>query len=86
MSEYPSSCLNMQMDPEVFGSRQVSRMGMVGCDNPDMVRRSLSTLASAVEDHLLKGSFFLLGSSPTIADFALYGQLSQIIIDRSGDK
>ena len=74
------------MDPELFGSRQVSRMGMVGCDNPAMVARSLTALASAVEDHLLKGSFFLLGSSPTIADFALYGQLSQIIIDRSGDE
>ena len=59
---------------------------MVGCDNPVMVTRSLASLTSAVEDHLIKGSFFLLGPSPTIADFALYGQLSQIIIDRSGDE
>ena len=59
---------------------------MVGCDNPDMVSRSLAAIAGAVEDHLLKGSFFLLGPTPTIADFALYGQLSQIIIDRSGDE
>ena len=49
------------MDPEWFGSRQVSRMRMVGCDNPDMVQRSLFSLATAVEDHLLRGSFFLLG-------------------------
>ncbi len=50
------------------------------------VRRSLASLASAVEAHLLRGSLFLLGASPTIADFALYGQLSQVIIDRSGDE
>ena len=74
------------MDPEVIGSRQVSRMAMVGCDNPDMVRRSLTSLASALEAHLLRGSMFLLGSTPTIADFALYGQLSRVIIDRSGDE
>ena len=69
-----------------FGSRQVGRMKIVGCDNSVMVERSLTSLLTSLEHHLERGSMFMLGPTPTVADFALYGQLSQIIIDRSGDK
>ena len=69
-----------------FGARQVSRMKIVGCDNAAMVTRSLTALVSPLEKHLQAGSMFMLGATPTIADFALYGQLSQIVIDRTGDE
>jgi len=69
-----------------FGSRQVERMKIVGCENEDVVMRSFTTIVAALEKHLQNGSFFMLGSSPTVADFALYGQLSQIVIDRTGDQ
>ena len=69
-----------------FGGRQVSRMKIVGCDNADLVTRSLTALVSPLEKHLDAGSMFMLGGTPTVADFALYGQLSQIIIDRTGDQ
>ena len=69
-----------------FGARQVDRMKIVGCDQADVVLRSFTALAAALEQHLQNGSFFLLGGSPTAADFALYGQLSQLLIDRTGDE
>ena len=69
-----------------FGARQVDRMKMVGCDQAEVVLRSFTSLAAALEQHLQNGSFFMLGGSPTAADFALYGQLSQLLIDRTGDE
>jgi len=70
----------------VFGARQVERMGVVGCNDPALVLRSLHCLAGALERHLATGSLCLLGSTPTQADFALYGQLSQLVIDRTPDE
>jgi len=69
-----------------FGQRQMERMKLVGCDNAEMVEKSFSSILGALENHLQQGSFFLLGGSPTIADFALYGQLSQLVIDRTSDQ
>ena len=69
-----------------FGQRQMERMNLVGCDNAEMVEKSFSSILGALENHLQQGSFFLLGGSPTIADFALYGQLSQLVIDRTSDQ
>ena len=69
-----------------FGQRQMERMKIVGCDNPDMVLRSFTSIVGALETHLQNGSFFLLGGRPTIADLALYGQLSQLVIDMTGDQ
>ena len=76
-------------------------MGVVGCNDPALVLRSLHCLAGALERHLATGSLCLLGSTPTQvegdretpaltgcsqADFALYGQLSQLVIDRTPDE
>ena len=69
-----------------FASRQVGRMGIVGCKDPELVNRSFNELTGALEKHLINGSFFLLGDTPTAADFAFYGQWSQLVIDRSPDK
>lgn len=71
---------------KVFGSRQVERMGLVGCKDRETVYRSLEFFAAALNSHLQKGSMFLLGSTPSVADFALYGQFSQLVIDVSPDR
>ena len=61
-------------------------MKIVGCDNPELVFRSFHTLIGALDKHLCKGSFFMVDQTPTVADFALYGQLSQLVIDRTPDE
>ena len=70
----------------MFGSRQVGRMKIVGCDNPELVQRSFDTFVGSLERHLSDGSLCILGGTPTIADFALYGQLSQLVVDRTPDE
>jgi len=69
-----------------FGSRQVGRMKVVGCDSTELVERSAASLLGPLERHLAPGNLCLLGPDPTAADFALYGQLSQLVIDTSADK
>lgn len=69
-----------------FGSRQVGRMKVVGCDSTELVERSFSSLLAPLERHLAPGNLCLLGPDPTGADFALYGQLSQLVVDRSADR
>ena len=52
-----------------------------------LVHRSLHCLAGALERHVSStGSLCLLGPTPTQADFALYGQLSQLLADRTPDE
>jgi len=70
----------------MFGSRQVGRMKIVGCDNPDLVWRSFDAFLGSLERHLADGSLCILGKTPTIADFALYGQISQLVVDRTPDE
>jgi len=69
-----------------FGARQVGRMKIVGCDNPELVSRSFDAFVGSLERHLSDGSLCILGKTPTIADFALYGQLSQLVVDRTPDE
>ena len=52
-----------------------------------LVHRSLHCLAGALERHLATtGSLCLLGPTPSQADFALYGQFSQLVADRTPDE
>lgn len=63
----------------MFSQRQISRLGLVG-SNPTsvpMIEHSYKKLLDLLEAHLHEHPF-LLGSRPGAADFALYGQLSQL--------
>lgn len=62
--------------------RQVGRMPMVGCteNNAPILEASFMDLLGVLEPHL-NGTAFLFGSRPSLADFALYGQLKMLATD-----
>ena len=62
--------------------RQQGRMALVGCtpDNAPIIEESFADLLAALEPHL-NGAAFLFGSRPSLADFALYGQLKMLATD-----
>ncbi|MEL6425327.1 MAG: glutathione S-transferase N-terminal domain-containing protein [Pseudomonadota bacterium] len=62
--------------------RQTERMELVGAtaDNAPALNGSLKRIARALDTHLREEPF-LTGRRPIAADFALYGQLSQLCFD-----
>ena len=67
---------------ELFYSRQTKRMNMVGCgpENMLLLQETLQDLVSCMGKQISRQRF-LFGSRPSRADFALYGQLSQLCSD-----
>jgi glutathione S-transferase len=67
---------------ETLRQRQVGRMPMVGCtpENDPLIVASTRALLAILEAHLADG-WFLFGTRPSAAEFALYGQLSQLASD-----
>lgn len=67
---------------EQFRARQVGRMAIVGCtaENFALIEASTRALLDALEAHVVD-RHCLLGSRPSIAEFGLYGQLSQLGVD-----
>ncbi|WP_448584902.1 glutathione S-transferase [Thermaurantiacus sp.] len=62
--------------------RQVGRMPLVGCtpENVPLIDRSWRRLLAILEAHLADG-WFLFGTRPTAAEFALFGQLAELASD-----
>jgi glutathione S-transferase len=67
---------------EFYRTRQISRMAVVGCTphNAPVLEASYHALLNCLES-LLQTQRYLLGTRPSLADFALYGQLSQLSSD-----
>jgi glutathione S-transferase len=59
--------------------RQVSRLGLVGCNENTMpiIEKSFLEITGILDKHFLD-SPYLFGTRPSLADFGLYGQLSQL--------
>ena len=64
---------------KVFAERQISRLYVVGSNNvtASVIEDSYRNFLSGLNEHL-KTMPFLLGTRPSSADFACYGQLTQL--------
>lgn len=69
---------------EAIRDRQVSRMPLVGCTpaNDPVIRDSLARWLAAMEGEVTRGRW-LFGSRPSVADFAIFGQLGPLTADPS---
>jgi glutathione S-transferase len=67
---------------EQFSARQVGRMAMVGCtdENFPLIEASTRAVLGALEAHVVN-RHCLFGTRPSLAEFSLYGQISQLAID-----
>jgi len=65
-----------------LAKRQVARLELVGCssDNIPIIELTFKSLMELLSRHLDE-NLFLLGSRPSLADFAFFGQLSQLATD-----
>ncbi len=65
-----------------FRSRQVDRMAIVGCtaENFPLIETSTRAVLAALEAHVVN-RHCLFGTRPSLAEFGIYGQLSQLGVD-----
>lgn len=67
---------------EQFRARQVGRMALVGCtaENFPLIEASTRAVLAALEAHVVN-RHCLFGTRPSLAEFGLFGQLSQLGTD-----
>jgi glutathione S-transferase len=67
---------------EQFRARQVGRMAIVGCarENFPLIEASTRALLAALEAHVVD-RHCLFGTRPSLAEFSMFGQLSQLGVD-----
>lgn len=65
-----------------FRERQVGRMALVGCSraNFPLIEASTRRVLAALEAHVVDGHW-LFGTRPSLAEFAIFGQISQLGVD-----
>ena len=79
-SQYPKmSRLQAQKMSHVFAQRQISRLPVVGSSKrtAPVIESSFQRLVG-IMDRIIERQGFVLGSRPASADFAIYGQLTQL--------
>jgi glutathione S-transferase len=73
---------NSQGAAEIFRARQVGRMAIVACtrENFPLIEATTREVLTALETHVT-ATHTLFGTRPSLAEFGLYGQLSQLGTD-----
>lgn len=73
---------NLEARAKAFRERQVGRMALVGCTeaNAPLIEQSTRRFLTALEAHVTDGYFFF-GGRPSLAEFGVYGQVSQLGVD-----
>ncbi len=66
---------------QAFAQRQRKRRAVVGSSDWKSLVRCLREVCSAIQDNVATGNSFLLGPQPTVADFAIFGQMRLIATD-----
>ncbi len=63
-----------------IAERQIARLRVVGSNEitAPVIEDSYRRLLHLLDDHLKAGRYFLMGGRPGVADFGLFGQLSQL--------
>lgn len=73
-----------QIEPfaSAFRDRQVGRMALVGCtrENFALIEASTRRVLAALEAHVTT-RHWLFGTRPSLAEFGIYGQISQLGVD-----
>jgi len=71
---------NLEVFKNYIGPRQIERLWVVGSNNTTapIIEESYKRFLKIMEDHL-QNLPFLLGKRPSSSDFAIYGQLTQLI-------
>ena len=72
----------MQAAATEFRNRQVGRMHLVGCtrENFPLIEASAKAVLAAMEKQVTE-RFFLFGNRPSLAEFSILGQFSQLGVD-----
>lgn len=67
---------------DMFRARQVGRMALVGCtaENFPLIEASTRAVLAALEAHVVE-RYCLFGTRPSLAEFSIFGQLSQLGTD-----
>ncbi|CAK9079762.1 Uncharacterized oxidoreductase SE_2036 [Durusdinium trenchii] len=81
----PGNCVNPELRdqaPQYFADRQRERRDtVVGCSDWGVMEHTMRETCRIIQESVFAGEAFILGDAPTVADFALYGQMAQWIFD-----
>jgi len=66
---------------EYFGKRQVGRRQRIVGNDWAPMEKTLRRVCEIIESSISVGNPFLFGQQPTVADFGLFGQMRQLIMD-----